>query len=1191
MAGENSYKGSIDQVKTDIQTIVEYMTQLDAKVASSATNLANAAKKLSASTPGDMSGNIEAQKKGFTELNAVMAEQSRQAEKLALKKKSLTMLTGQEVENNRILARNASEQVKLQSTLVGAYEKLNIQRNIAKRNLQNLLSAENKNTAAIKKAQKEYDVLSAKINKANSATQNFAKGGVGSAIRGLKNLAGAFGFVGGLYLFADMAKQAFQLAKKLDSLNFAMKAIITDSTELERAQYFLASSAEKYGAEIVSLTERYIKFTAAAKQSGVAMKDTENIFASFTKVSGVLGLRSDELNGVFLALEQMLSKGKVTTEELRRQLGERLPGAFGIMAQTLQVLNPDMEITVQTLDDMLKKGQVLSAEVLPEFARQVEKSFGIENVERVDTLAAANARMSNAWVALVGDITEGGGIINKSLSAVMNGIAGFLSVLSKTPDAIQVDEYKNLSDQLNSNAKAFGSAAKESSKLLSEYQDLTKEGVVPSANEKLRLEQIVLSLTDKLGDSVLKLNEETGAMELNTDAVRTMIKAKRLAMDVEASQMAIRYMNAKDSKEALTEQRKVIADELRIRESMITENERKIEKAIASGAAQYADKPLPENIASRNQTLKELRDVDAQITEQTKRIKSNSEMLSGLGYNEAEIQALLGQADAVEDVNNRYANREFIYKKLTEAKANLAKVNHGDDDAKNAVQAEIDILEKALEYWDGAAKKKGKAIKDYTADDAFKLLETRLKIEIDTQKEILDNEEGTLEQRLEANQRFQERSIELLNFKAEYEVAKAGQRKDLVLAIRMQQEYDEQKLMEESLDRIKQIQSDDFDKRIKQFDELKEKDKETLDARVLYMKQAMHKRGATAEEIEEAIYQMEYEYLEKRLQDQINYAHKELVIIAMKGDQTKESLEEIKALEDKLIDMRIDKRQKDADDEKKTLEERKQATIEYLNAIADIGGQLGALFSALSTNHINKIDEELSAMNEMYDKQLDNENLTAERRKEIEDERERRTAELEKKKKEEKIKAMQAEKKFALFEIAMATAIAVMQAAPNVPLQILVAALGALQAATVIATPIPKYAKGRKGGKEEMAILGDGGKHEPILDKHGNLRGISPNTPTLMKLDKGDSVLPSTSHLSKDYQSILNASVMTTLASASVNNDSDKLAKIFDQKLSNLKSEMRSGIKEGFQGVKLPKNSDISRLANELNFNRKRDAI
>lgn len=51
------------------------------------------------------------------------------------------------------------------------------------------------------------------------------------------------------------------------------------------------------------------------------MKDTKQIFDSVSKASSVLGLKTHELEGVYLALEQMLSKGKVTTEELRRQLG------------------------------------------------------------------------------------------------------------------------------------------------------------------------------------------------------------------------------------------------------------------------------------------------------------------------------------------------------------------------------------------------------------------------------------------------------------------------------------------------------------------------------------------------------------------------------------------------------------------------------------------------------------------------------------------------------------------------------------------------------------------------------------------------------------------------------------------------------------------------------------------------------
>ena len=81
-------------------------------------------------------------------------------------------------------------------------------------------------------------------------------------------------------------------------------------------------------------------------------KETQDIFGTMTKAAGVLGLKTDELTGVYLALEQMISKGKITTEELRRQLGERLPGAMDIMANSLGV-------TTAELDGMMKRASLV----------------------------------------------------------------------------------------------------------------------------------------------------------------------------------------------------------------------------------------------------------------------------------------------------------------------------------------------------------------------------------------------------------------------------------------------------------------------------------------------------------------------------------------------------------------------------------------------------------------------------------------------------------------------------------------------------------------------------------------------------------------------------------------------------------------------------------------------------------------
>ena len=64
---------------------------------------------------------------------------------------------------------------------------------------------------------------------------------------------------------------------------------------------------------------------------------------------------------------------------------------------------------------------------------------------------------------------------------------------------------------------------------------------------------------------------------------------------------------------------------------------------------------------------------------------------------------------------------------------------------------------------------------------------------------------------------------------------------------------------------------------------------------------------------------------------------------------------------------------------------------------------------------------------------------------------------------------------------------------------------------------------------------------------------------------------------------------MTTLAAATGNNDSDKLAKMFDMEL----KKINSNIKDGFKDVKIVNNSrnDNAELARLLKFQNKRDAL
>lgn len=82
---------------------------------------------------------------------------------------------------------------------------------------------------------------------------------------------------------------------------------------------------------------------------------------------------------------------------------------------------------------------------------------------------------------------------------------------------------------------------------------------------------------------------------------------------------------------------------------------------------------------------------------------------------------------------------------------------------------------------------------------------------------------------------------------------------------------------------------------------------------------------------------------------------------------------------------------------------------------------------------------------------------------------------------------------------------------------LIIGTLGAIQISRIASKKVPKYKEGRKGGKEEMAIVGDGGVHEVVESKDG-LAYMTPDTYTLVKLNEGDTVHKSVDDYHKSLQ-------------------------------------------------------------------------
>lgn len=229
----------------------------------------------------------------------------------------------------------------------------------------------------------------------NLLTENFKKGTnqVKAGLRAMQmqvlTFAAALG-AGGLGL-SNFVSRLIDVARETNRVTTALKNVSGGMAQFADNQRFLIDMAKKYGLEINALTGNFAKFTAAASISGMSMMDQRKIFESVSRAVTAFGMSADDSNGVFLALSQMMSKGKISSEELRLQMGERLPIALQAMAKAAGV-------SVAGLDKLLKQGKLMSADVLPKFAEALNEM--IPNVD-TDNLETSVNRLKNVFTEFV----------------------------------------------------------------------------------------------------------------------------------------------------------------------------------------------------------------------------------------------------------------------------------------------------------------------------------------------------------------------------------------------------------------------------------------------------------------------------------------------------------------------------------------------------------------------------------------------------------------------------------------------------------------------------------------------------------------------------------------------------------------------------------------------------------------------
>lgn len=945
-----------------------------------------------------------------------------QAKEEAAKKRNTQLTVEERVQNeinNRLLKQEARERLGL----VSAYTKLNNSRTGAKKRLQDLIASEKASTIEINKAQKAFDILDGKVKKADHAVGDFSKniGNYKSAFKGLGDIFSAFGLVGGITGAVALGKEIFNTTQEVQSLDLALKSVTGSQENFKEQQSFLSSIANKYGLEIKDLTKQYTSFYVAAKDK-LAAKEIQDLFENISKSGSALGLSNETLGRSFTALNQMLSKGTVASEELRGQLAEALPGSVQAMVKAVQILHPEIKnLTEKGFFEMIKAGKILASEVLPETARQLVILTGADKAEGIETITKTVNRLSNSWTKMIVSINEsdtsGFSKFVKTIIGGLTNIMDFTGLLFKDENQLQ-NYFKDIGK--SQGLEEFKAVMKNISTVSKEQQEATKKDLLERERENIRVNDAIVQAEKKKRESIL------------------------------GGDRALFHLQTKQEEDAL----------------------------VQIGKSSAIIKKIKEN-ASVVTTKK----TDTPVDEESEKEKKAREKA---------IRDRLATEKKLND--DLYELQKQRLERTIQLSDEIAKDDNENDDVR--IAAALNSQKKQIALAELTKKHSLDADKFVLANDKLSANE-KVRIKEDAANKIVDINKNTAEEIDKINE-FDAKSYED-NIKRGIATIEIANNEEIAAE---EKRFQDELALGYKNDKAKEKAAEDHQKTL--FN--------------------IKKEGLVAQtNLQLSVLAAELDAYEAK-------ANKDGIITQKESDFILEKRRQLKELSVKLIQAEGDKFKENEEDKGKSGAQRLAnwygENEKSINDIADISMQSLDLLSQVSNNFserkIAKIDEEIAKNDEYYTRQIELAGDDQRQKDLLQQEQEKKRQELEKKKKKEQHKQAVFDKAVTIAQIAIQTALAVMKAAPAIPLMVMAGIAGAISLATAIATPIPKYKHGRKGGPAEVAVVGDGGIPEIISRPDGSGARTTPNKPTLTYLQKDDIV-----HKSKaDYNEYMRRSIM-----------------------------------------------------------------
>ena len=209
--------------------------------------------------------------------------------------------------------------------------------------------------------------------------------GVGAAI------GAGLGFADLISKLKETTKQLSVARATLENVSFETKDAAINTKLYAHNLDFANKLAKKYHQNQIEIIDNFAQFHAACMSTNISLEDQQKIYEALTRAAAYFHMSESRAKDMMVAVTQMISKNVVSSEELRRQLGNALPGAFNMMANAVGV-------TTAELEKLLKAGKLASGPALIKFADELNKQT--QNIS-FDSVQLKINDLQNAWIKLV----------------------------------------------------------------------------------------------------------------------------------------------------------------------------------------------------------------------------------------------------------------------------------------------------------------------------------------------------------------------------------------------------------------------------------------------------------------------------------------------------------------------------------------------------------------------------------------------------------------------------------------------------------------------------------------------------------------------------------------------------------------------------------------------------------------------